>query len=485
MLTVNIGRDIVRNGYMPETKSEADVVWYKKCYCRYLEYCDSKTFNLDVPFNRFLSYTGWYLFFIVLFLFAVTEPVKNMKYAGIATDGDSLFEWYHYCLGFYAISQIWHDYLVLSSLSSIRDFLKFWRVFNAGLHWFLLISLIIRFVMTEFYPCEYDSDQKVRVCPEDYLNTREVLDDIASGTLALCVIETLFGLSYWLQLSPRAGHLATTLSKAVVDFFAVFPVFNMLLVAWTFGFIQTLSYYEIKNGTEYMTRFNGTNLTLQYEYYIEEARMEYEEYQDDGEMIEDCSHIMGYWQVASYLFWAIFDPGPIDLGFPEGTLREGFGLAGLFIYEMFTVIIFLNLMIAVMNNTVQKIQGRKNLYWRFVRIGIWIDFFDGTLAIPPPFTIINMVWIVFFGCFKLVRKVSPKSHKKLLATKLECVSSMMTKSQHHRQYPMEGRRKHALLMKKLAESFLRRRKMRAKPQDLKKEDLIKLKKDIVDDILSG
>ena len=46
---------------------------------------------------------------------------------------------------------------------------------------------------------------------------------------------------------------------------------------------------------------------------------------------------------------------------------------GLFtMYQVTVVIILLNLLIAVMNATVQKVHDQTQLYWKFTRTSIWI-----------------------------------------------------------------------------------------------------------------
>lgn len=50
----------------------------------------------------------------------------------------------------------------------------------------------------------------------------------------------------------------------------------------------------------------------------------------------------------------------------------------------------MNLLIAIMNATMQEVQDRKLLYWKFVRAGFWIRFFDDNRALPPPYNLFNL-----------------------------------------------------------------------------------------------
>ena len=80
--------------------------------------------------------------------------------------------------------------------------------------------------------------------------------------------------------------------------------------------------------------------------------------------------------------------------------------------QVMSAIIFLNLLIAVMNTTVQKVQEKRELYWKFARASVWIRFFDDNQALPPP-----------FNCFNIVRHLYCKL--------LQAGSTMGTTGRHH------------------------------------------------------
>ncbi len=75
----------------------------------------------------------------------------------------------------------------------------------------------------------------------------------------------------------------------------------------------------------------------------------------------------------------------------------------------------MNLLIAVMNATIQKVQDRKHLYWKFVRTSIWLEFFVDSYALPPPFSILLDIRALLKGLFKqaarMCRKVKTKVRK--------------------------------------------------------------------------
>jgi transient receptor potential cation channel subfamily M protein 2 len=79
-------------------------------------------------------------------------------------------------------------------------------------------------------------------------------------------------------------------------------------------------------------------------------------------------------------------------------------------YAIYSVIVFLNLLIATMNSTIQKVSDKRHLYWKFVRTGIWVDFFGEESALPPPFNLITgFVIFVTFVVKKIVKQCCPPS----------------------------------------------------------------------------
>ena len=64
-------------------------------------------------------------------------------------------------------------------------------------------------------------------------------------------------------------------------------------------------------------------------------------------------------------------------------------------YQIISAVIMMNLLIAIMNTTLEIVQDKKLLYWKFVRAGIWIRFFDDSRALPPPYNLFNICTYIF------------------------------------------------------------------------------------------
>ena len=89
--------------------------------------------------------------------------------------------------------------------------------------------------------------------------------------------------------------------------------------------------------------------------------------------------------------WTLLTPGQNEEYIPDTSESDSIGARVLyFIYQIFIIIILLNLLIAIMNSTVQRLQDKRQLYWKFVRTSIWIDHFDDNLLVPMPFSLLTI-----------------------------------------------------------------------------------------------
>ena len=113
--------------------------------------------------------------------------------------------------------------------------------------------------------------------------------------------------------------------------------------------------------------------------------------------IEDFKHVF------VCLIWKVLSPGPLDeereecatISNFDGT--KGHVVTALFVtFQILSIIILLNFLIAIMNSTIQRYQDRKQLYWKFSTTSIWMDFFSEHMEVPSPLCIGRAIWSSIF-----------------------------------------------------------------------------------------
>ena len=95
--------------------------------------------SLDVPLNRFLIFTMYYLIFVSNILYVILTKSEEFEHPT-----ETQFKFSYVLLTVYVISMLWNDVQTMSILRSLKTYIKFWRVFDLVLHSFLLLALFFQ-----------------------------------------------------------------------------------------------------------------------------------------------------------------------------------------------------------------------------------------------------------------------------------------------------------------------------------------------------
>ena len=172
-------------------------------------------------------------------------------------------------------------------------------------------------------------------------------------------------LFYWLQLNDKLGPVVISASQVIMDVFTISSMYVIFLVGFSGGIIFIL-------GTEKVTQsFNAIRKPLR----------------------SPGNEDYGFGQTMEFLFWQSISPEypQDDLKIDLSPFSRAFTKVLFASFQTIIIIVFLNLLIAIMNATVQKIQDKKELYWKFARSSIWIRFFDDNKALPPPYNLLSIL----------------------------------------------------------------------------------------------
>ena len=183
-------------------------------------------------------------------------------------------------------------------------------------------------------------------------------------------------LFYWLQLNDKLGPVVISASQVIMDVFTISSMYVIFLIAFSGGIIFIL-------GTEKVTQsFDLVRKPLRSK--------------GQGDF--------GFGLTMEFLFWQSISPEypQEDIKLDLSPFSKAFTKVLFASFQTIIIIVFLNLLIAVMNATVQKIQDKKELYWKFARSSIWIRFFDDNKALPPPFNLISLLRLFIKFIIKLV-----------------------------------------------------------------------------------
>ncbi len=82
-----------------------------------------------------------------------------------------------------------------------------------------------------------------------------------------------------------------------------------------------------------------------------------------------------------------------------------------FSLKVISVVVLLNVLVACMNYTMQRMKDQQLLYWKFVRTSIWIEFFGENSALPQPFSLITVLRAIVKGIYRRLYKRCSKTRK--------------------------------------------------------------------------
>nr|XP_006003125.1 PREDICTED: short transient receptor potential channel 2-like [Latimeria chalumnae] len=114
-----------------------------------------------------------------------------------------------------------------------------------------------------------------------------------------------------------------------------------------------------------------------------------------------------------FLFWTMFgmeEHSVVDM--PQFMVAE---LVGRILYGIFTmvmVIVLLNMLIAMITNSFQKIEDDADVEWKFARSKLYLGYFREGLTLPVPFNIIPTPKAVFYMIRKIFRVFCCAKEKK-------------------------------------------------------------------------
>uniref|UniRef100_A0A6G1S4Q2 Transient receptor potential-gamma protein n=1 Tax=Aceria tosichella TaxID=561515 RepID=A0A6G1S4Q2_9ACAR len=222
---------------------------------------------------------------------------------------------------------------------------------------------------------------------------------LSEGLFATGTVFSSLKLVYIFSVNPYLGPLQISLGRMIIDILRFSWIYMLVLFAFACGMNQLLWYYA---DLERHQCLNVTNYNLAQYYKAKSAEVAPEtpiapdEDESPVAMDDSCKmwrHFSNVFESSQTLFWANF--GLVDL--------ENFDLTGIRQYTRFwallmfgcycfiNVIVVLNLLVAMMNHSYDKISTRSDIEWKFARTRLWMSYFDNGSTVPAPFNIIPSI----------------------------------------------------------------------------------------------
>nr|KAF6375657.1 transient receptor potential cation channel subfamily C member 4 [Pipistrellus kuhlii] len=323
------------------------------------------------PFIKFICHTASYLTFLFLLLLAS----QHIDRSDLNRQGPppTIVEWMilPWVLGFIwgEIKQMWDG--------GLQDYIHDW--------WNLM-----DFVMNSLYLATI-SLKIVAFIKYSALNPRESWDMwhptlVAEALFAIANIFSSLRLISLFTANSHLGPLQISLGRMLLDILKFLFIYCLVLLAFANGLNQLYFYYEETKG------LNCKGIRCE----------------------KQNNAFSTLFETLQSLFWSIF--GLINLYVTNVKAQHEFtefvGATMFGTYNVISLVVLLNMLIAMMNNSYQLIADHADIEWKFARTKLWMSYFEEGGTLPTPFNVIPspkslwylIKWIWTHLCKKKIRR---------------------------------------------------------------------------------
>ncbi|PIO31389.1 hypothetical protein AB205_0132560, partial [Aquarana catesbeiana] len=199
---------------------------------------------------------------------------------------------------------------------------------------------------------------------------------VAEALFAIANIFSSLRLISLFTANSHLGPLQISLGRMLLDILKFLFIYCLVLLAFANGLNQLYFNYDTNN-------FDNKTLNC------------------TGIRCEKQNNAFStLFETLQSLFWSIF--GLINLYVtkvqPDHKFTEFVGATMFGTYNVISLVVLLNMLIAMMNNSYQLIADHADIEWKFARTKLWMSYFEEGGTLPTPFNIIpspKSAWYFF------------------------------------------------------------------------------------------
>ncbi|XP_076876245.1 short transient receptor potential channel 4a [Brachyhypopomus gauderio] len=302
------------------------------------------------PFIKFICHTASYLTFLFLLLLASQHIVTTDSHR--QGPPPTTVEWMilPWVLGFIwaEIKQMWDG--------GFQDYIHdWWNLMDFVMNSLYLATISLKIVAFTKY-----SGDKPRKEWEMWHPTL-----VAEALFAIANIFSSLRLISLFTANSHLGPLQISLGRMLLDILKFLFIYCLVLLAFANGLNQLYFYYETPASNK-----TGNCKGIR--------------------CVQQNNAFSTLFETLQSLFWSIF--GLISLHVtnvdPDHEFTEFVGATMFGTYNIISLVVLLNMLIAMMNNSYQHIADHADIEWKFARTKLWMSYFEEGGTLPPPFNLI-------------------------------------------------------------------------------------------------
>ncbi|KAM4627619.1 short transient receptor potential channel 4b [Polymixia lowei] len=326
------------------------------------------------PFIKFICHTASYLTFLFLLLLAS----QHIVFTGADWQGPvpTAIEWMilPWILGFVwtEIKQMWDG--------GFQDYIHdWWNLMDFIMNSLYLATISLKIVAYVKYSGYKPRDSWGMWHPTLVAEALFAIANIFSSLRLICLFTA----------NSHLGPLQISLGRMLLDILKFLFIYCLVLLAFANGLNQLYFYYESDEGKK-----------------CKGIRCE-----------QQNNAFSTLFETLQSLFWSVF--GLIGLYVtnvkPDHEFTEFVGATMFGTYNIISLVVLLNMLIAMMNNSYQHIADHADIEWKFARTKLWMSYFEEGGTLPSPFNIIpspkSILYLIEWIKKYMLKKPRPKRHE--------------------------------------------------------------------------
>uniref|UniRef100_A0A8C2GEY5 Transient receptor potential cation channel, subfamily C, member 7b n=1 Tax=Cyprinus carpio TaxID=7962 RepID=A0A8C2GEY5_CYPCA len=423
---------------------------------------------LRSPFMKFVAHAVSFTIFLGLLVLNASdrfEGVKNLPNETITDHPRQVFRvkttqfsWTELLIMKWVLGMIWSECKEIWTDGPREYVMHLWNVLDFGMLSIFVASFTARFMAflkaskAQLYVDLHvpNHDISNASLPADiayftYARNRWRPSDpqlISEGLYAIAVVLSFSRIAYILPANESFGPLQISLGRTVKDIFKFMVIFIMVFVAFMIGMFNLYSYYL---GAKYNPAFTT----------VEES--------------------------FKTLFWSIFGLSEVisvvlkyDHKFIENI---GYVLYG--VYNVTMVVVLLNMLIAMINNSYQEIEEDSDVEWKFARAKLWLSYFDEGRTLPAPFNLVptpkSFYYLIIRVKSCLIQLCKGKGHRHDNELEMGMLSS---RPKNTIKKPIKNPTRYQKIMKRLIKRYVLKAQVDRENDEVNEGELKEIKQDI-------
>ncbi|XP_075040413.1 short transient receptor potential channel 5 [Mixophyes fleayi] len=312
------------------------------------------------PFIKFICHTASYLTFLFLLLLASQHIVRTDLH--MQGPPPTVVEWMilPWVLGF-----IWGEIKEMWDGGFNEYVHDWWNLMDFAMNSLYLATISLKIVAYVKYNGSRPRDEWDMWHPTL----------IAEALFAISNILSSLRLISLFTANSHLGPLQISLGRMLLDILKFLFIYCLVLLAFANGLNQLYFYYET-SASEEPNNCKGIRCEKQ------------------------NNAFSTLFETLQSLFWSVF--GLLNLYVTNVKARHEFtefvGATMFGTYNVISLVVLLNMLIAMMNNSYQLIADHADIEWKFARTKLWMSYFDEGGTLPPPFNIIASPKSIWYLC---------------------------------------------------------------------------------------